>query len=404
MIWFNTSQHNNDLNLLEFNSISSIHSKMNSTIQKIFFSLSLMVSLSGFSQNIQLSENARVSVITCGTGNESYSLFGHTAIRITDLNNNLDVVYNYGAFDFATPNFVAKFTKGDLQYFAVANKFDDFMNQYTYEKRSVFEQELRISLAYKQKLFDNLTTALSSSESYYTYKFIDKNCTSMVVDMLNKTLGSKVIVKKTDTDLTYRTILFPYFDTSFFEKLGTSIIFGKKVDQYGTKIFLPLELQKSLKTIQFENHLLCEESKALLDIKKEASSSIWDNFYTYAFVLVAIVLINKKSIDLFYFSIMGILGLFFLFIGFYSQHHELSNNYNILLFNPTLLVLLYFMMRNNKKWIINVSVLNVIFLLVYLIVMISKIHLLIVLPLILTSVVLLIKTVIRNSKRIPVVI
>ena len=377
---------------------------MNTSFKKIFLSLLLILSVSVFSQNILLSENTRVSVITCDTGNESYSLFGHTAIRITDLNKNLDVVYNYGAFDFATPNFVAKFTKGDLQYFAVANKFEDFMSQYTYEKRSVFEQELTISLAYKQKLFDNLTAALSSSESYYTYKFIDKNCTSMVVDMLNKTLGSKVIVKKTDTDLTYRTILFPYFDTSFYEKLGTSIIFGKKVDQYGTKIFLPFELQKSLQLTQFENRLLCKESTTLLDIKKEASRSIWDNFYTYAFVLLAIILINKKSIDLFYFSIMGILGLFFLFIGFYSQHLELSNNYNMLLFNPFLLVLIYFMIRNNKKWIINLSVLNVIFLLVYLFVMISKIHLFIVMPLILTSTLLLVKTVFRSSKRIPFVI
>ena len=54
-----------------------------------------------FGQNILLSKSARASIITCDTGNETYSLFGHTAIRITDVENNLDVVYNYGAFDFA---------------------------------------------------------------------------------------------------------------------------------------------------------------------------------------------------------------------------------------------------------------------------------------------------------------
>ncbi len=377
---------------------------MKTTFKKIFFSLLLIVSMSSFSQSILLSKNAHVSVITCDTGNESYSLFGHTAIRLTDLNNNLDVVYNYGAFDFSTPNFVAKFTKGDLQYFAVANKYEDFMSQYTYEKRSVFEQELNIPLAYKQKLLDNLTTALSSSESYYTYKFIDKNCTSMVVDILNKTLGSQIIVKKTDTDITYRSILYPYFDNSFYEKMGISIIFGKKVDAYGTKIFLPLELQKSLKLIRFENHLLCKESKTLLDIKKETPSSIWDNFYTYAFLLVFIIFIDKRSIDLFYFATMGLLGMFFFFVGFYSEHLELSNNYNMLLFNPTLLILFFFMLTNNKKWIINSALLNILFLVVYLIVMVNKIHLLIVLPLILTSVLLLVKLVFRNSKRLPFVI
>ena len=360
--------------------------------------------LSSFGQNIILSENARASVITCDTGNESYSLFGHTAIRITDSENNLDVVYNYGAFDFRTPNFVAKFAKGDLQYFAVANTFSDFMGQYTYEQRSVFEQELILPLAYKQKLFDNLTAVLASSESYYTYKFIDKNCTSMVVDILNKTLESKVITKDFDTDKTYRSILFPYFDNFFYEKLGTSIIFGTKVDQYSNHIFLPFELHKGLQQTQFNNQLLCKESKTLLEFKKQVPNSWWDNIYTYLTFLGIILVLDKKYIDVFYILVMGLLGVFFATVGFYSYHQELANNYNVLLFNPTLLVLLYFMVVKNKKWIINLAVFNMVLIGVYLIVMIHKAHLLIVLPLMLTSLFILAKITFKNSKRIPVVI
>ena len=377
---------------------------MNALLKKIFFFSVLIVSISSFGQNNPLSKNTRVSIITCDTGNESYSLFGHTALRITDTDNNLDVVYNYGAFDFATPNFVAKFAKGDLQYFAIAHSFTDFMSQYTYEQRSVFEQELIISLPYKQKLFDNLNNAMASEERYYTYKFIDRNCTSMIVEMLNKTLGANVVVKKTDTDKTYRSILYPYFDNSFYQKLGTSIIFGSKVDEYGTRIFLPFELLKSLEQTQFENHPLCKETKTILDFKKEAPSSWWDNIYPLILALGIIVILNKKSIDVFYFTIMGLLGLFFGFMGFYSDHLELANNYNVLLFNPLLLVLLYFLYTQNKKWIINLSLLNVFFLVVYVVFMFNKIHLLIVLPLVLTSTVLLAKKTFHYSKRIPVVI
>ena len=376
-----------------------------SFLKKIVFILFLIGFInSSFSQRIILSKHALTSVITCDTGNESYSLFGHTAIRIKDIENNLDVVYNYGAFDFDTPNFVVKFTKGDLQYFAVAHSFTDFMNEYTYEQRSVYEQELIIPLAFKQRLFDNLNTALASEERYYTYKFIDKNCTSMVVDMLNKTLGSNVIVKKTNTDKTYRTILYPYFENSFYEKLGTSIIFGKKVDKLGTQIFLPLELQKSLKGIQFENHPICKENKILLDYTKKTASPWWDSIYTFVFLLVFIIVLNKKSIDLLYLVTMGLLGVFFSFVGFYSFHQELSYNYNVLLFNPTLLLLLYFQYIKNKKWIINLCLFNIILILVYFVIMLNKIHLLIVLPLILTNSTLLIKMTIRNSKRISVVI
>jgi hypothetical protein len=375
-----------------------------SSLKKIVLFLFLIGFTNSFGQSIVLSKNARASVITCDTGNESYSLFGHTAIRITDLENNLDVVYNYGAFDFRTPNFVVKFAKGDLQYFAVANAYKDFMSQYTYEQRSVFEQELMIPLAYKQKLFDNLTAVLASSESYYTYKFIDKNCTSMVVDILNKTLGSKIIAKNFDTDKTYRSILFPYFDNFFYEKLGTSIIFGTKVDEYSNHIFLPFELLKSLQQSKFENHPLCQESKTILEYKKEAPSSWWDNVYTYLLFLALILILNKKFIDNFYFLIMGLLGVFFGSVGFYSFHLELANNYNVLLFNPTLLILLYFMVMKNKKWIINLAVFNILSLFVYLIIMINKAHLLVVLPLVLTSLVVLAKITFKNSKRIPVVI
>ena len=375
-----------------------------SSLKKTFLFLFLIGTLSSFGQAIILSEKARASVITCETGNESYSLFGHTAIRITDSENNLDVVYNYGAFDFRTPNFVAKFAKGDLQYFAVANTFSDFMSQYTYEQRSVFEQELLIPLAYKQKLFDNLTAVLASSESYYTYKFIDKNCTSMVVDILNKTLGAQIISKDFDTDKTYRTILFPYFDNFFYEKLGTSIIFGTKVDQYSNHIFLPFELHKGLQQTKFNNKLLCTESKTLLEFKKQVPNSWWNNVYSYLLFLGLILIVNKKYIDTFYLLVMGLLGIFFATVGFYSFHQELANNYNVLLFNPILLVLLYFIFKNNKKWIINIAVFNLVLIGIYLLVMINKAHLLIVFPLMLTSTFILAKIIYQNSKRIPVVI
>ena len=370
----------------------------------VLFILLLSTTSYSFGQSIELSKNTQVSVITCGTGNESYSLFGHTAIRVRDTINGIDVVYNYGAFDFNTPNFVMKFIKGDLQYFAVAHSYPDFINQYQYERRSVYEQELNMPFPLKQKLFDNLNTSLASGESHYTYKFIDKNCTSMVVDIINKTLDTIAIVKNTDTDITYRTILYPYFDNHFYEKLGTSIIFGKKVDGLGKQLFLPFELQKSLKNISFQNQPLAQENKTILEFENEAPGSWWNNSYTYILFLGFIVLINKKSIDLFYLILIAIIGLFFSFVGFYSSHLELGYNYNILLFNPTLLGLLYFYWTKNKKGIYNLALFNILSLGIYFFVVINKVHFLLVLPLIITNGIVLVRLAIQNKKRIPIII
>lgn len=361
--------------------MKAIHSKKINYTLLLF----LLVIFNGLGQNIHLSEKAQVSVLTCGLGNESYSLFGHTAIRVSDPINNLDVVYNYGAFDFATPNFVAKFAKGDLQYFAVANLYIDFINQYEYEKRSVYEQELRIPLALKQKLYDNLTATLLSDDRFYTYKFIDKNCTSMVVAIINKTIGSSIITKKADTDKSYRTILFPYFDGHFYEKLGTSIIFGTKVDQLGTHLFLPFELLESIKTSRFQKQPLSTAVIPLLSFEKEDSKSWWNNWYTYLVFLLLILLVKKRSLQYSYLTIMGLLGLFFCFMGFYSLHHELEYNYNMLLFNPSLLLLVYFKLRKDKNKIKYLIYFNWACILFYVAILINKSHVFIVLPIVLTN-------------------
>ena len=371
---------------------------------KTLFSLLLLLSFVGFSQNLPLSKDAKVSVLTCGLGNESYSFFGHTAIRVADPANNIDVVYNYGTFDFRTPNFVAKFAKGDLQYCATAAAFGDFVNEYTAEKRSIFEQELLIPQELKQKLFDKLNKTIFSEDRFYTYKFIDKNCTSMVVDVINLSLNGNVITKKGETDITYRSILFPYFNGHFYEQLGTSIIFGTKVDELGTKIFLPFELKNSLEKTTFQNHPLASKSKTLLDFEKETPSSWWNNIYTYLIILAFVVLAHNKIVDKIYLLILSLIGVFFVAMGFYSLHQELAMNYNVLLFSPLLLILIFFSIAKNKRWTYRFAVIHLIFLIVYTIFLINKAHFFIVLPMIITSGFVLVRVAIRNKKRIPIII
>src|SRR4051812_2221318 len=96
----------------------------------LFFTL-LFTPTASFAQ-VPLSDMATVSLLTCGPGNELYSVFGHTAIRVHDPLRGMDVVYNYGTFDFDTPNFYLKFVKGDLKYFVSASSYDDFVYTYQY--------------------------------------------------------------------------------------------------------------------------------------------------------------------------------------------------------------------------------------------------------------------------------
>jgi hypothetical protein len=355
--------------------------------------------ITGGSQSVQLSQKATVSVLTCGVGNEVYSLFGHTAIRINDPLLNIDIVYNYGAFDFETPNFVARFSKGDLQYFVTADRFEDFIYTYHYDRRSVWEQELALSASQKQQLFSELNTTMASDKKFYTYKFIDRNCTTMVVDILNRTLGSAVITKTDATDATYREVLFPYFDNHFYEQLGTSIIFGTKVDQDATHIFLPLELMKGIGEAPYQNRPLLTSEKTWLkfDVPKP-EGSWWNNGYTYVLLLTLIVIANSRIVNIAYLSFAAAIGLFFTVAGFYSYHGELAWNYNALLFNPVLFLLVFYLIKHNDRIVSFISQFIIAGLFVYLILMLNKVHLVIVLPIVAAHAIILGRYVLRFRK------
>lgn len=362
--------------------------------KKIIFSLSLFFSNFIFSQ-LLLSDNAKVSIITCGTAPVSYAMYGHTGIRIQDNTKGIDQVYNYGAFDFTTPNFALRFIKGDLQYFVTSDNFADFENNYRMDNRSIYEQELNLTLAQKQQLFNELNNSLYSEERFYTYKFIDRNCTTMVVDKINKILGSETI-KQPKNNKSYRDILYPYM-TDFYQKLGIQIIFGTKVDQAATRLFLPFELKKALEN----NKSISKPSVTLFEASETtAPTNYFNSFYSLFAIMALLILTSKKWMQLTYFTLAGVLGIFFSVVGLYSFHEEVLWNYNILLFNPLLLIFGWYYFKNKLEKTVLFGQINIVFTSLYLVYILNKIHLSIVFPIIALQLFWLIKITLDSKKRI----
>src|SRR5450759_6006927 len=71
-----------------------------------------------------------VYLLTCGPGTETYSIYGHSALRIVIPEKNRDRVYNWGVFDFNTSNFAWKFAKGRLDYMLFAESLKGFLQGY----------------------------------------------------------------------------------------------------------------------------------------------------------------------------------------------------------------------------------------------------------------------------------
>ncbi|HLA54019.1 MAG TPA: DUF4105 domain-containing protein, partial [Flavitalea sp.] len=86
--------------------------------------------------------NLRISLLTCSPGDDLYSVFGHSAIRIVDLRNHRDLVYNYGTFDFEDPDFYINFVKGKPIYALSVQRYRNFVDEYQLSNRQVIEQRL----------------------------------------------------------------------------------------------------------------------------------------------------------------------------------------------------------------------------------------------------------------------
>lgn len=343
-------------------------------------------------------DNIQISVLTVGTADASHSLYGHTAIRIKDDFRGVDRVYNYGMFDFRTPNFIVRFVKGDMQYFAGAYPYADFEDNYRYENRSIYEQILNLSTTKKRALISALEASISGQEKFYTYKFIDRNCTTKVADILNDVLKTNTIYKRNVSDLTYRDMLYPYAENHFFQKLGINLIFGAKVDEQATTIFLPFDLKDNLNHTDYKYKPLVSQNKTLFEANHVPEKMGWDSIYTLIFVLIVVVAADKNVVTHAYFIALGVLGIFFCVVGFYSFHKELSLNYNALLINPVYVLVAYFGWQKKRTALLWSSFVALASMVVYLLMMTDKIHLAIVWPIVLANIFLVIRGLLASEK------
>jgi hypothetical protein len=152
-----------------------------------------LISLSASGQSITLSENAEVSIITVGPGTNLNDSFGHNGFRIRDTIKNIDLIYDYGRYDFNTPNFYLKFAQGKLLYEIGYRNFNPFFNYYKSQNRWLKEQVLNLNDSEKKALFEYLQTNVKPENKKYKYDFFYDNCATKIRDVLLEVLDGKLV-------------------------------------------------------------------------------------------------------------------------------------------------------------------------------------------------------------------
>ena len=146
-------------------------------------------------QLIRLSDRAQVSLITYSPGEELYQAFGHSAIRVRDDFLGLDRLYNFGVFDFETPNFYVKFAHGDLRYQLAVSPGEEEIRVVGAYGQGVTELPLNLSPDQRQALFEALEVNLLPENRFYRYDFVLDNCSTRPRDVIERITGSPVVVR-----------------------------------------------------------------------------------------------------------------------------------------------------------------------------------------------------------------
>jgi len=318
--------------------------------------------------NAQDSSRLRISLLTCTPGNELYSIFGHSAIRIIDSNNVNDLVFNYGTFNFNDNEFYIKFIKGKLNYFVSVQQTEDFIYSYTAEGRGVTEQVLNFSEQEKIIIKHDLIENLKEENKYYQYDFFYDNCTTRLRDIISKSKQPNPILPYVMPEKTrFRQAIHMYLEKSeqHWSKLGIDLLLGAKTDKIMSakeQEFLPENLMNAFD--QCANQKLVSNKNQLTPptfINQILKPTFTPNFCFWIFFAVILILSLLKNkfisiittgLDFTILFVTGALGILFIFMWFGTDHIMTKNNYNILWALPTNIIAAFFI-RSKQHFIRN---------------------------------------------------
>lgn len=316
-------------------------------------------------------DSIRFSLLTCGAGEEIYSLFGHTAIRYENFTRGIDAVFNYGIFSFNTPNFILRFTLGETDYQLGVTSYKQFAYEYTWTGRDVWQQTLNLNAEEKKKLLALLEENYLPQNRIYRYNFFYDNCATRPRDQIERavqgTLEYADDMTSFQTGISFRDIVHQYTIGHSWARFGIDLCLGSQADKDISRrqmMFAPFYLKDFLAKVQLKNaqgmeRPLVSSEDHIIQSPQQTSTEETPSPLQTAFLLFTIVTIataygiyRRKSLwllDLLLFLAAGVAGCILAFLASFSQHPAVSPNYLLFLFHPLHLLCLPWMIKRVRK-------------------------------------------------------
>ena len=315
-------------------------------------------------------DSVEISLLTCEPREYIYSLYGHTAIRIKDNADNIDIAVNYGIFSFDKPFFVLRFVFGLTDYEIGIEDFEYFKRHYERSGTGIRQQTLNLTKQEKSDIIKAIEKNYEPQNRVYRYNYFYDNCTTRARDILVSHI--KGIIRypaRNNKKTSYRKMIHSYNENHRWARLGNDLLLGVKTDMptdRNQQQFLPDNLRKD-----FDNAVIVDNNKIKRPLVKQSSwvvpqsgiqpkNKLQISPNTCAIVFATIMILitifewyKKRTfwgIDAFVLFTTGLCGII-LFAMIFSKHPAVNLNFQILLLNPLSLVYLYPTVRdirNNK--------------------------------------------------------
>lgn len=332
----------------------------------IFF---LALCLISIRLSAQLSPAAQISVITCGPGTDLYASFGHSAFRVQDPELGLDLVYNYGTFDFDAPNFYLNFAHGRPIFSLSRQQFVNFLYIYQLENRWVKEQILDLGIQEKNDLFQFLENNYLPENRDYKYDYIWENCSTKIPEVLRNVLGNSLVFHedRSPNPYSFRQLMQQNLSWNSWGSLGIDIALGSVIDRVASTqetMFLPDYVLEQMNNSSYSEHPLVSRQRTILDLNNSngallftSSPLFWILFlFIFSLTITYIDFRNQtrsRWLDFMLLFITGAAGLLITYLWFFSDHSAAANNFNILWALPTNFIIAFIMTRRGPlaKWV-----------------------------------------------------
>jgi len=340
-------------------------------MKKKLLSLAILILISAgkvFSQN---AKDTTVYLLTCGPGTETYSIYGHSALRVEIATKKLDRIYNWGVFDFNTPNFAWKFAKGRLDYMVIEESKDQFLRMYFYENRYVQSQIINLNQEETNKLIALINDNLKPENRKYRYDFFYDDCSTRIRDLLEKSIGDKLLYPPPGNAKlpTFRSMVGKCQAGKPWLNFGIDLIMGSPGDKkasFRDQTFLPIDLQENLsETVVNRNGKmtpLLQNPVVILDFEPIV---LKPNFlispaFVFTLLLIGIIIFSamvksrkaNNRIDIVIYSVFSVLAVMMIFFNFFTDHQQMKLNLNIIWLNPFIIACLISVLMKKESLIL----------------------------------------------------